>query len=166
MYSRGKLDINSEDPVLTLLDKGTAQSRTGFSYVNYKRPEFLPLRSWIKPRSRLPAGLSELLQYQLPGFLGVLRERRKQNSFQALGQRYSRSANYHYCHSSRVHSGRIFRLPSTFALHKQKYSACSQPFFCLLTLAKRDLLSAINCDGVWFLRLYGEEGEEPETDSP
>ena len=162
MYSRGKLDINSEDPVLTLLDKGIALSRTGFSYVKYQRPECLPLRPWIKSRSRLSAGLSELLQYQLPGFLGVLGERRKQNAFQALGPRYSRSTNYHDCHSSRVHSGRLFKL----ALHKQKYSAWPQPFFCLLTLAKRDLLSAINCDVVWFLRLYGEEGEEPGSDSP
>lgn len=61
--------------------------------------------------------------------------------------------------------GKAFQA-STFALHKQKYSAYSQPFFCLLTLAKKDLLSAINCDGVRFLRLYREEGEEPGMDSP
>lgn len=71
MYSRGKLIINFEDLVLTLLDKGIALSRTGFSHMKYKRPECLPLRPWIKPRSRLPAGLSELLQYQLPGFWGA-----------------------------------------------------------------------------------------------
>lgn len=71
MYSRGKLIINFEDPVLTLLDKGIALPRTGCSHMKYKRPECLPLRPWIKPRSRLPAGLSELLHYQLPGFWGA-----------------------------------------------------------------------------------------------